>query len=226
MSKQILASTWGLPLPEGVSLRTNEERRAVIVECPSSEQKKALFRPLGPGLPTPAQLICSRAVYSPCEIRFFCVKVGQRVLGFTELSVIEGCMTLEQKNGYPVLNDYVLRDLLGKSLDDGRSFGIVNMANNVSLFSSANIGKFSHCGDARNMHNVDVSQYWPDEELRRYRADLERHPEGLENYQYQARTFDGERMLFTVNARLWHYRGWGVVRVTETLKSESVIFEI
>lgn len=225
MKKITLSNRWGLPLPAGVAIETHEERQSVVVLCQNEDQYRQLFQSPQPGRPTPAQLICARAAASPAHLKFFCVKVGKKRVGHLEMATLDGCMELSFKDNYPVLDDNILGQCLKKSLDDGRSFGIVNMANNVSLFSSSNIGKFSRCGDAKRMHGIDVSQFWPDDQLRRYRADLERFPDGMDDYQYEARTFDGERMRFTVNARLWWYRG-DIVRLTETLASTPVLFEI
>lgn len=225
MQKRVLADQWYLPLPDGITLKTIEERRAVLIECSSPAQKALLFKPLGPGSPTPAQMICARAKISPCEIKYFCIKLGKKIDGYIDLSVLEGCMELAERSGYPELSDGVMIDLLGKSLIQGNSFGVVHMGNNISLFSSANIGKFSKCGEAKNMHGADVSRWWPPDQLKIFVAALERHPGGLTNYQYQARNWEGQRMLFTANARLWWYRG-DVVRVTETVNAEPVLFEI
>jgi hypothetical protein len=228
MQHSTLANTWGLPLPKGVTIQTSEARESIIVLCQNEAQYRSLFNPPQPGHPTPAQRICSRAAISPVPLKYFCVKVGKSIVGHLEIATLEGCMELNFKNKYPILDDEVLIQYLKKPLDDGRSFGIVHMSSNISLFSSSNIGKFSKCGEAKNMHGADVSQWWPEASLKKFVEDLEtaaNESRGLINYQYKARDWQLQTNIFTVNAQLWWYRG-DIVRLTETLNAEPVIVQI
>lgn len=217
MHQAISSDTWGLPLPAGVSVRTNIDKNAVVVHCQGRAQKEALFSRQHPGLPTDIERICGLA--SLWELEYLALYTGHDMQCMA-IDLLRGAMETEVREGYPILGDSKVMDFLGKSLKHGSSFGIVRMVDHRSLFSSSNIGKFSKCGDAKNMFNKDVSRYWPPEELSRYVTALDEHRLGLTEFQYCARTFEDELKRFTVNARLWWFRG-ELVRLTETLHSEA-----